>query len=275
MTSDLFSNEKTFCRSDISYTIPESLLDNIICDEINPLNRISELIEKDSKILDVGAGNGLLAQVFLRKNKRVYIDGIEPNAYAANIARPFYQKFFSGYAEDFITAIHWDQYDYVIMADVIEHLANPTFLLNIINKNIPDSTKVILSVPNISFGAVRISLMKGDFKYVDSGLIERTHIRFFTLATLKEIIFNTGMNLDKLIYLQKSIFSSEIPLNNNLRNILLMLFFMNDDTAFTYQYIVVLSKKSICCTTLRFGYKHRQLINTGIIQNKIKEILHY
>jgi 2-polyprenyl-3-methyl-5-hydroxy-6-metoxy-1,4-benzoquinol methylase len=231
-----------FNRNDTTYIILESTIEGILNDKMNPLNRICDLIEDGSRVLDIGAGNGLLSQLLTRKNKEIHIDGVEPNPIAAGIARPYYKNFFIGYIEDHSSEIPWGDYDYIVMADVVEHIADPTSLLQLISKNISPSAKLVLSIPNVSFGSVRISLMNGNFEYVDSGLLEKTHIRFYTLNTIKKLIKNVGMHTEQFVFLKRKVFGSEIPLKRNLKNLLLFLFFIGDETAFIYQYLIILSR---------------------------------
>jgi methionine biosynthesis protein MetW len=231
-----------FDRKDTSYIISDSFIELILHDKVNPLNKICDLIEDGSRVLDIGAGNGLLSQLLTKKNKVVFIDGVEPNETGANIARQYYRNFFTGYVEDYIDEIKWDEYDFIIMADVIEHLVNPTSLLLCISQKVPPSAKIILSIPNISFGSVRISLMNGNFDYVDSGLLEKTHVRFYTRKTINQLLNNVGMQIEQLLFVKRKVFRSEITIKKNIRNFFLFLFFIGDETAFIYQYVIVLSK---------------------------------
>jgi tRNA1(Val) A37 N6-methylase TrmN6 len=75
-----------FKRPEDTYSISEDAITRILRDDASPLNHIARLIPDGSTVLDVGAGNGLLGQVFKELNKSVFIDGIEPNEYAAGIA---------------------------------------------------------------------------------------------------------------------------------------------------------------------------------------------
>ena len=90
----------------------------------NPLIQISKVIAENSRVLDIGAGNGSLGCLFSQQGKSIYIDGIEPNSVAANIAKPYYQKIHIGYFNDFIDTIDFESYDYIVFSDVIEHIEN-------------------------------------------------------------------------------------------------------------------------------------------------------
>jgi len=94
------------------------------------------------------------------------------------------------------------EYDFVVLADVIEHVADPLEFLKQLRTIVSLNTKILISVPNIAFGAIRIELLNGIFDYVDSGIRERTHLRFFTLKTIYELVNELGMNLERIYFLQ-------------------------------------------------------------------------
>ena len=90
---------------------------------------------------------------------------------------------FAHSVEEFLSSNHGAiNYDFVVMADVIEHLARPDKVLAEFRRRIAPSTKVCVSTPNVAFVSVRIALLNGVFDDVDSGILERTHLRFFTLG---------------------------------------------------------------------------------------------
>lgn len=242
-----------FRRSDKTYDLGEKTVDYILEDEANPLKRICQIIPNNSKILDIGAGNGILAIVLNKTHGNLVIDGIEPNPYAANIACKNYRFFFRGFAHEFKDKIAKENYDFIIFADVIEHMSDPTsYLLNLFS-NLPENTKIILTAPNIAFGAVRISLLNGTFEYVDSGIIEKTHLRFFTLKSLKQLVSDTNLNIETLYFLQRNFFNTEINLKAYSVSFFCINKILRDDLASTYQFLLVLSKKKVKTEIKYFG----------------------
>jgi 2-polyprenyl-3-methyl-5-hydroxy-6-metoxy-1,4-benzoquinol methylase len=231
-----------FTRSDETYAVDPEAVDRILADEINPLNRIASVIPEGATVLDVGAGNGLLASVLLRTHERITIDGIEPNPSAAELAKPSYRHLWTGYAQDFLGEIESGGYDFLVIADVMEHVPDPVAFLRELAGAAPEGARILLSVPNVAFAAVRLSLLHGDFAYVDSGLLERTHLRFFTLETLRETFGQVGLTVERQVLHKKSAFSSEIRFAPSLLDLLELIRLRRDPLASTYQFFFVLAR---------------------------------
>ena len=198
-----------FNRPDSTYQINQMTDGGYEIDVSNPLFQISKIIAENSRVLDIGAGNGSLGRLFSQQGKSIYIDGIEPNSVAANIAKPYYQKIHIGYFNDFINIIDFKSYDYIVLADVIEHIENPQLFLNQLTLLMGCQANLLVSIPNIAFGAVRLSLSRGEFNYVDSGILERTHLRFFTYSSAISLFNSVGLNASFAIYLCRSFYRNE------------------------------------------------------------------
>ncbi|MCK4821397.1 class I SAM-dependent methyltransferase, partial [bacterium] len=246
-----------FTRNAVTYEYDQALISYILQDDANPLKRICEIIPSRSKVLDVGAGNGLLAVVMKTIDKGVIIDGIEPNPHAASIAKAQYRFFWTGYVQDFKEVIQRECYDYIVMADVIEHFQDPQLFLESLVSWIPDETKIVLSIPNIAFGAVRLDLLKGNFRYVDSGILEKTHLRFFTIETLRQLVSAIGLSMEKLYFLQRNFLTTDIQ--HNMADVGWRTLFnlMKDEFASTYQFIVVLSHTPVTTEQEYYGIRTR------------------
>ncbi|MBT8578574.1 class I SAM-dependent methyltransferase [Polynucleobacter paneuropaeus] len=233
-----------FTRNQESYAISEDAIARILRDDASTIRRIGEIIPDGSKVLDVGAGNGILSRVLLEMKKSVLIDGIEPNEFAASIAYSFYREMYVGYAEEFHERIKVGFYDYVVMADVVEHTENPAEFLEKILDCIDNKTKLIISLPNVAFGGQRINLLNGIFKYVDSGLLEKTHLRFFTLASAKELFLSLSLGCHSIAYLGRSFYRVEFSRESLKASLfqIMRLAFLREARA--YQYLFTVSKSA-------------------------------
>lgn len=231
-----------FDRKDQTYIIGDEIIDRILSDPAQPLSQITMILPDGAIVLDIGAGNGMLGRVLQRACKQVTIDAIEPSEFAAQLAKPFYRSVFQGYAQDYYQMIKAARYDYIILADVIEHIPDPAAFLADILKDLPVTTKLIISIPNIAFGGVRLALLNGSFDYVDSGLLERTHLRFFTLASALQLFSNLHIYPERILSLERSFYRMEFPrkLLSALPFTILNLATKSDARA--YQYLFLLSK---------------------------------
>jgi 2-polyprenyl-3-methyl-5-hydroxy-6-metoxy-1,4-benzoquinol methylase len=245
-----------FTRSDSTYDDQPDAVRWVLADEASPLNRIAKLIPDGSCVLDIGAGNGLLARLLHETHQDIAVDGIEPNRYAAALAAPHYRRFHVGFAEDLVEPLA-ERYDFIVLADVVEHIADPLAFLGRLTDGVPKETRVIIDTPNVAFGAVRLALLKGRFDYVDSGLLERTHLRFFTLATLERLVAELGLNIEKLCLLQRSLLKTEIPASDVLLDPTVVLRLLRDELASTYQFLLVLTREDVVTEREVFGERLR------------------
>lgn len=89
-------------------------------------------------------------------------------------------------------------FDFIIFADVLEHLRFPLHTLVNFRKYLKKDGKIFISVPNIANYRVRMNLLIGRFDYTEIGILDKTHIRFFTKKTIKQIINDAGLKMEKI-----------------------------------------------------------------------------
>jgi len=246
-----------FTREDSTYYYSDKLLANILEDEASPLNRVLNEVPNNSKILDVGTGSGLLGKLFKFANRNIIIDGIEPSLYASKLISDEYRNFYNGLLQDFQSEIIMENYDYIIFADVIEHIDNPVEVLKDFFKQLSLKTRIIISTPNITFASIRLSLLYGKFDYVDSGILEKTHVKFYTETTLKSLIEILGLNINKFYYLERNINLTEIDLHTLHCNPLMVSYSCRDKLSHVYQFFCVLAKNEIKYEEKTYGKRAR------------------
>jgi len=156
---------------------------------------IASIVEPGAKVLDVGCASGFLAE-YLVRNMNCHVIGIELDPISAERARSRCQRVVVGDVTDpaIIEQIS-GHYDYVIFADVIEHLPDPEGVLIRAREWIGENGLVIISLPNIAYYRIRLHLLRGKFEYRDIGIMDRTHLRFYTKASAKQFIESCGLRV--------------------------------------------------------------------------------
>ncbi len=163
----------------------------------NSLSIMIGMIEKRSEILEVGCANGRMTK-YMSEDLECIVDIIEIDGDAGNHAKQYSRISSIGVEEGDIEKTFWEknlqgnQYDYIIFADVLEHLRDPKKVMIRIKRFLKDSGSVILSVPNLAHNAVILNLINNDFEYRELGLLDNTHIHFFTYNSLVNMIRNSG-----------------------------------------------------------------------------------
>lgn len=145
-----------------------------------------------ARILDVGTSTGYLGMM-LRKRGH-YIAGVEKHGEWAEKARGHYDFLELADIETFEFPYR-REFDYMLFADVLEHLRDPIAVLRRSIPSLKESGKIIVSVPNVANFMIRLSLLLGRFDYVDRGILDRTHLRFFTLRSLKRMLWEASCKI--------------------------------------------------------------------------------
>jgi SAM-dependent methyltransferase len=148
------------------------------------------------KILDVGTASGYLGKVLGGKGHSV--SGIENDLAAAEKAKGYYDSFQLVDLESYEFPYR-REFDYILFADVLEHLRDPASVLRKCLPALKESGKIIISVPNVANLVVRLSLLFGRFDYMDRGILDRTHLRFFTFRSLDKMLNEVSCRVLRVI----------------------------------------------------------------------------
>ncbi len=160
--------------------------------------RIVAMVGENREVLDVGCATGYLAEALSGKGCRVC--GIEKDRDAAERARGTCFRVVTGDAGDpEVLRQAGSGYDVIICADILEHLQDPWSVLRVLRSMIVPGGDVIVSVPNIAYWRMRLSLLTGHFDYTDTGLLDSTHLRFFTVRTFRETARSCGYRIEDFL----------------------------------------------------------------------------
>lgn len=170
-----------------------------------------------ARVLEIGCGEGALAAEYRRRNPKAEYIAIETHGPSASRAAEHATRLIEGDFEAMDDAEIADlgRFDAIVMGDVLEHMADPDHVLSRLHVLLAADGHLILSVPNVAHWSALFHLMNGRWPSEDSGLFDRTHLRFFTLHSLKGLLARTGFamvkGLPRQFLLDKDKASSWIP----------------------------------------------------------------
>ncbi|MDR3518910.1 MAG: class I SAM-dependent methyltransferase [Azospirillaceae bacterium] len=162
-------------------------------DDADPLARFAKRITPAATVLDLGCGPGVLGR-FTTALKPCVFDAVEGDPAAAAVAQPHYRDIVNADLQtaDLARALPDRRYDFIVLADVLEHLEAPGRLLRRLPPLLNPDGRLLISIPNVGYAGLVSELLAGRFEYRSCGLIDRTHVRFFTRASLYRFLALNG-----------------------------------------------------------------------------------
>jgi len=121
--------------------------------------------------------------------------GVEPHAGDAEIARGRGLTIFEMTMERALEELEFD-FSAVVLADALEHCVDPWDNMITLHKKLAPKTRLLISLPNVAHIYVRAQLLVGTFRYEPRGLLDATHLRFFTNKTAKSMILHAGFQIE-------------------------------------------------------------------------------
>jgi 2-polyprenyl-3-methyl-5-hydroxy-6-metoxy-1,4-benzoquinol methylase len=181
-------------------------------DEDPTLRAELDLVPDGTRVLEIGTAAGHVTRALAQKGCTVV--GVELDAQQASLAAPACRRMLVGNVEqlDLDEEIS-DHFDVVLCGDVLEHLQDPGAVLQKLRRRLAPGGYLVVSIPNVGHGSVRLNLMEGRFAYTQYGLLDATHVRFFTLASLIGLFNDNGLFIGELRRIRRGLFETEIPID--------------------------------------------------------------
>ena len=155
-------------------------------------------ITAESRVLDIGCGMGLLGN-YLKKKYDCWVEGIELIEEYQKKSSLVLNKAYFADIEVFDVRVVKNKFEYIIFSDSLEHLLNPDKVLLKIQPLLTANGKILLSVPNVrNFRVTFPLIINGKWDYQDEGLLDKTHLRFFTISSLTTLLNQSGYEVNKV-----------------------------------------------------------------------------
>lgn len=151
-----------------------------------------QLVGTGKRVLELGAASGHVTKELVGRGNSVV--AVEIDESLRNELSAFTDTVVIADLDhlDLIEKVDFEQFDVVLAGDVLEHTINTRLILEEIRQLLKPGGHVVISVPNIAHGDVRLALLNGEFRYRDVGILDRTHRTFFTRETLVEFLTVNG-----------------------------------------------------------------------------------
>jgi SAM-dependent methyltransferase len=174
---------------------PRYDFDAIDLDSGNVHADVVNFVPPGSRVLELGPATGYMSHAFAGRDCKVV--GIEFDPEMAERAAAFCERMIVGDLDrlDLEAELGDDRFDAIVSADVIEHLKDPLGALRRLRPFLKERGRFVISIPNVAHGSVRLALLSGRFQYGDWGLLDSTHLRFFTRETFERTLDEANLDL--------------------------------------------------------------------------------
>ncbi len=173
----------------------------ILADHNHSHHQIVRRIPQYAQVLELGCAGGEMSAM-MKRYRQAEVFGVEQDAHAAWQAQRHCKYVFTEDLDDphSLDALQFEKFDVITLVDVLEHLKHPEALLKRLKPLLLDEGTILLSVPNVAHASVRLELLTGEFRYEEAGILDSTHLKFFTLNSLRMLLQNSGFVIHEVDY---------------------------------------------------------------------------
>src|SRR5664280_1435712 len=206
--------------------------------ENNSHSRVLRMVGSNKRVLEAGCSSGHVSEVMQAHGCSIV--GIEIDPLAARSVEQWLERVIVGDFEDVtvLPALDNEFFDVILFADVLEHLKDPLSTLRESIKHLSSHGTVVISVPNIAHADVKIALLKGLFPYAESGLLDQTHVHFFTKESLLALLRDAGLVATEFTRVTAPVFSTEIGVTSADVDEPVLAALVADRESETYQFVI-------------------------------------
>jgi glycosyltransferase involved in cell wall biosynthesis len=156
---------------------------------------VQRLVGSNQEVLDLGCGEGTFADELAKNgNRTVGVDAV-PAPSVSSALHEFVRLDLESGIEPLLQSLGSRRFDYVLMLDILEHLRSPEQILSQAGGALRENGRIIVSLPNVANITVRLMLLFGRFNYTERGILDRTHLRFYTHKTARRLLEQSGYEI--------------------------------------------------------------------------------
>jgi 2-polyprenyl-3-methyl-5-hydroxy-6-metoxy-1,4-benzoquinol methylase len=226
----------------------------------NPHSFSLQLIGRDKHVLELGCAAGHVTRALVQQGCTVV--GVENDEEAAKRAAEVAEDVLVvdlSSADDLTQAVGEQRFDVVLAGDVLEHLPDPVGVLYAARRLLRPGGFVVLSLPNIAHVDVKLHLLTGRFDYQEYGLLDRTHLRFFTFDSVVRLLDDADLQLAEVRRVVRPPFDTELAVDRATVPAEALALAMRDAEAETYQFVVKAVPNDADGEVARAAQRYREL----------------
>jgi 2-polyprenyl-3-methyl-5-hydroxy-6-metoxy-1,4-benzoquinol methylase len=232
-----------------------------------------QLVGSDRKVLELGASAGHVTRALIARGNHVWavendptlesdLRNVTPNVVIADLDNL-----------DLLDRLDGETFDVVLAGDVLEHTIHGPLILEQIRQLLRPGGFLVVSLPNISHGDVRLALLNGDFAYRDTGLLDRTHRVFYTRESARDLLALSGFTDLEVFASTTPIGTTEIQPNLESLPQSAIHFVQQDPESAVYQYIIRARPKEIFVASLGEGQPMVNQVDKSQDQSRSNDVL--
>lgn len=182
---------------------------------VERLEMLSYVPDEATSFLEIGCGAGAFGAELRRRIPGASVTGIEMHAASASIAKSRLNKVYEMSIESAMDYLGENQIDCVICNDVLEHLVDPWKVLEQLRAKLTDNGVVVASIPNVRYFPVfKDYLLHANWEYKNDGVLDRTHLRFFTRKSIVRLFEDSGFVVQRIDGIFSSPFTWKMKILN-------------------------------------------------------------
>ncbi|UJS25731.1 class I SAM-dependent methyltransferase [Thiothrix winogradskyi] len=170
-------------------------------DDNHSHSQIVRRVPRYAQVLELGCGDGSMSRL-LRERCEAHIIGVDHNPDIVWQAQRYCDYVFTEDLDDphSLDALEGEKFDVITLVDVLEHLQHPEALLQRLKPLLLDEGQILISIPNIAHSSVRLELLNGRFDYESAGILDATHLKFFTAESVQALLAEAGFTVNDIDY---------------------------------------------------------------------------